>query len=295
MNHNSFSPTRLLILLLWLASIRFGSAAAPFFFIQLSDPQFGMYTTNRDFVQESANFEFAVATINRLHPAFVVITGDLVNKAGDTTQIKEFKRIEGKINPAISVFNVAGNHDIENTPTPATVAAYTNQFGPDHYEFRHGNFIGIVLDSTLIHTPDKVHDLCAQQETWLESELAQAHNDKAAHIVIFQHHSWFLDTADEADQYFNIPTARRTKYLALFHKYGVNFAFCGHYHRNKIARDGDLEVVTTTAVGKPLAGESGLRIVIVRDDAIEQRFYSLGEIPNQIDPDAKLPRSRSSE
>ena len=41
-------------------------AAEPFFFIQLSDPQFGMYTTNRDFAQETANFDFAVATINRI-------------------------------------------------------------------------------------------------------------------------------------------------------------------------------------------------------------------------------------
>ena len=39
--------------------------AEPFFFFQLSDPQFGMFTDNKDFAQETANFEFAVATINR--------------------------------------------------------------------------------------------------------------------------------------------------------------------------------------------------------------------------------------
>ena len=58
-------------------------AAPPFFFIQLTDPQLGMFTDNKDFVQETANFEFAVAAVNRLKPAFVVITGDLVNKPGD--------------------------------------------------------------------------------------------------------------------------------------------------------------------------------------------------------------------
>jgi serine/threonine-protein phosphatase CPPED1 len=295
MNHKSFSPTRALLFLVWFACIRIASAADPFFFIQLSDPQFGMFTTNRDFVQETANFEFAVASINRLHPAFVVITGDLVNKPGDTAQIAEFKRIAAKIDSRVPVYKVAGNHDIQNAPIPESLAAYTNQFGTDHYEFRHNDFVGIVLDSTLMHAPEKVHDLYAGQEAWFESELEKVSRQKPAHIVIFQHHSWFLNKADEPDEYFNIPSARRTKYLQLFHKFGVKYAFCGHYHRNKIARDGDLEVVTTSAVGKPLAGESGMRIVVVRGDGIEHRFYGFGDIPNYIDPNAKLPRSHSND
>ena len=111
----------------------FGSGAAePFFFIQLTDPQFGMFTDNTNFTQETANFEFAVATVNRLRPAFVVITGDLVNKPGDTAQIAEYRRIVGKIDRDIPVHDVAGNHDVENVPTPASVAGYTNIFGADH-------------------------------------------------------------------------------------------------------------------------------------------------------------------
>ena len=59
------------------------TASEPFLFVQLSDTQFGMYEKDRGFAQETANLEFAVATINRLNPTFVVITGDLVNKAGE--------------------------------------------------------------------------------------------------------------------------------------------------------------------------------------------------------------------
>src|SRR5882762_2580202 len=70
------------LLALALVSAR-SSAAEPFFFIQLSDPQMGMFSDNKDFAQDAANFEFVVAAINRLHPAFVVVTGDLVNKTGD--------------------------------------------------------------------------------------------------------------------------------------------------------------------------------------------------------------------
>src|SRR3989442_5669303 len=130
----------LALAVLVFASNTWAWAAEPFFFIQLTDPQFGMFTTNRSFAQETANFEFAVATVNRLKPAFVIITGDLVNKPGDAEQIAEFKRIARKIDSRIPVYNVVGNHDIENVPTPATISAYTNQFGPDYYSFRHGGF-----------------------------------------------------------------------------------------------------------------------------------------------------------
>src|SRR5215212_5475 len=96
---------RLGLTILFLLSNIAARAAEPFFFVQLSDPQFGMFTGNKDFVQETANFEFAVATINRLRPAFVVITGDLVNKSGDAAQIAEFQRIVAKMDSTIPVYN----------------------------------------------------------------------------------------------------------------------------------------------------------------------------------------------
>ena len=259
-------------------------AAEPFFFIQLTDPQFGMFTGNKDFAQETANFEFAVATVNRLRPKFVVITGDLVNKPGDAAQIAEFKRIAAKVDPSIPVHNVAGNHDVENVPTPELIAAYTNGFGPDRYVFRHGGLVGLVLNSTVIHSPQKTTNEYAAQEQWLRTELERAREDAAQHIVIFQHHPWFLKTADEADEYFNIPKERRAPHLALFREFGVKYLFSGHYHRNAVARDGDLEAVTTGPVGQPLGGDkSGLRVVIVRDSGLEHRYYNFGELPAKID------------
>jgi 3',5'-cyclic AMP phosphodiesterase CpdA len=70
-------------------------------FIQMSDPQFGMYTKDADFKHETANLEFAIAAANRLMPAFVVITGDLINKAGDAAMTAEYKRITAKLDPKI--------------------------------------------------------------------------------------------------------------------------------------------------------------------------------------------------
>jgi 3',5'-cyclic AMP phosphodiesterase CpdA len=269
-------------------------AAEPFFFVQLSDPQFGMFTDNADFVQETANFEFVVATLNRLRPAFVIVTGDLVNKPGDVSQIAEYRRIVAKIDPAIPVYSVAGNHDVENVPTPATITAYTNLFGPDHYTFRYQGLIGIVLDSSLIHSPQKTQDQLAEQERWLKTELERARNESARHIIIFQHHPWFLSAADEPDQYFNIPRERRARHLALFREFGVKYLFSGHYHRNALAREGGIEAITSGPVGKALGdAKSGIRIAIVRDDRIEHRYYDLGELPNRVSLAPETPNRAS--
>jgi 3',5'-cyclic AMP phosphodiesterase CpdA len=281
----------LLLALFVLAGPR-ARAAEPFFFIQLSDTQLGMFTDNGDFTQDAANFEFAVAAVNRLRPAFVIVTGDLVNKAGDAEQIAAYRRILAKIDKAIPVYSLSGNHDVENVPTLETIAAYTKIFGPDRYTFSHQGLTGIVLNSSLIHSPDKAPQLLAEQDQWLRTELQRAKDSGAQHIVIFQHHPWFLKSADEPDQYFNIPLARRAKLLALFREFGVRYLFCGHYHRNAEAADGPLNAITTGAVGKPLDGsKSGFRVAIVRDDKIEHRFYDLGDLPTRIDlkPAAEKP------
>jgi len=129
-----------------------------------------------------------------------------------------------------------------------------------------------------------------EQDRWLRAELERAKAAGAAHIVIFQHHPWFLEKPDEADQYFNIPLARRAPHLALFREFGVRYLFSGHYHRNAEGHDGDIVNITTGPVGKPLGGaKSGFRVAIVRDGAIEHRYYDLGDLPTKIElaPTAK--------
>ena len=278
---------RLFVLLaafiLLAAPVRTQSGA--FFFIQLSDPQFGMYSADKEFAQETANFEFAVATVNRLRPAFVVITGDLVNKAGDAAQIAEFQRITRRLDRAIPLYNVAGNHDVENVPTPASVAAYGRRFGRDVYGFTFSSLAGIVLNSSLIHSPAGAPDLAAAQERWLDQELARVRQSGARHIVIFQHHPWFLKDAAEPDEYFNIPLARRGPFLDKFRAAGVKYLISGHYHRNALATSGEIQMITSGPVGKPLGDgtQSGIRVVIVTDAGLKHRYYALGELPDKID------------
>ena len=262
-------------------------AAPPFFFLQFSDPQFGYYTADKSFVQETINFEMAVATANRLKPAFVIVTGDLVNKPGDAAQIAEYQRIAAKLDKSIPLYNVAGNHDVENAPTPDSVAAYRKVFGPDRYTFKHGSLTGIVLNSSLIHTPDKAMALADEQHRWVLAELKRLQG--SGRVIVFQHHPWFLKAADEPDEYFNIPLARRAFYLDAFKAAGVKTLISGHYHRNSLASTGDIEMITTGPVGKPSGDnpQSGIRVVIVREDGLRHTFYPLSNLPNTIDLNAK--------
>jgi 3',5'-cyclic AMP phosphodiesterase CpdA len=276
-----FLRTTLLLLLTLSAAL--AQTADTFFFVQLADTQFGFYTGDKEFDQETAAFEFSVANINRLKPAFVVICGDLVNKPGDPAQIAEFQRIAGKIDKSIKLYNASGNHDVGNDPTPESIAAYNKIFGPTYYSFRHADFYGIVLESNVIKAPAKVPAELEKQEAWLKEELAKAKASGAKQIAIFQHHPYFLERPDEPDSYNNIPFERRTKYMTMFKEAGVTHIFAGHLHKNAIAKDGPIEIVANAPVGRPLGTDgSGLRIVTVRPTGITHRYYSFAELPNKV-------------
>jgi len=266
------------VLLFLLAARVF--AAEPFFFIQASDPQFGMFASDKNFAQETANWAFSVANVNRLRPAFLIVTGDLVNTTGDSAQIAEYLRINTSVDPSIHIYNVPGNHDVGNEPTPESIAAYRKNIGPDYYSFREGPIYGIVLNSSYLKAPGKVKDEAAKQEAWLSSEL-QKSNATGALTVVFLHIPLFLKQPDEPEQYFNTPVDTRQRILALLHRYGVRYVFAGHLHANSFGKDGDLEMITTAAEGMPIGPDpSGLRIVEVKGNSLDNKYYPFGTLPN---------------
>jgi 3',5'-cyclic AMP phosphodiesterase CpdA len=252
----------------------------PFRFVILTDIQFGMFSGDKEFAQETANLEFAVAAVNRLKPGFVIVLGDLVNKTGDPAEILEYLRVAGKIDPAVPVYNIAGNHDVGNEPTPESLGAFRKNIGRDYYSFRAGPVYGIVLDSTLMHSPQNALSEYDAQDRWLRRELETAKASGAPHILVFQHHPVFINDAQEPDGYENIPLARRKALLDLYRQYGVKYVFSGHTHRNVLTRDGDLEIVATGPTGKPLAKDgSGLRIVTITGNKLEHRYFDFGFLP----------------
>lgn len=262
-------------------------------FLQMSDPQFGMYTANRDFAQETANFEFAIATANRLHPAFVVICGDLVNEAGNAAQIAEFQRIAHKLEHGIGLYTVAGNHDVGNEPTPESLAVFRSHFGKDYYAFTYPGFEGIVLDSSLIQHPDRAPEDAARQEHWLREQLAGARQANVARVVVFQHIPFFVHDPEEADNYFNIPKVVRAKYLNLLRDAGVRYVFAGHLHYAASGEFGPLQMISAGPVGKPLGtGASGMRVVRIGASGAEQQWFDFGHLPTTIESAFSTPAQK---
>ncbi|XP_018089416.1 calcineurin-like phosphoesterase domain containing 1 L homeolog isoform X1 [Xenopus laevis] len=60
---------------------------------------------------------------------------------------------------------------------------------------------------------------------------------------------------------------------------GINAVFSGHYHRNAGAKYNDLDMVVTSAIGCQFGKDThGLRVVVVTEDKIVHKYYSLNEL-----------------
>jgi serine/threonine-protein phosphatase CPPED1 len=283
--HRRIARIAIVVTALLVAACRLVSREeSPFFFIVMADPQFGFFTANQDFARETVNFERAIAAANRLRPAFVVVAGDLTHRQGDSAQIAEYKRIVAQLDRSIPLYSVAGNHDVALPLSPASVVEYRKTYGPDYYTFDRRGIYGIVINSSLIKYDSAAHTEAAAQDAWMRSVLDEAHRAGRKHVMVFQHHPWFLTRADEPDQYYNLPRRPRQEFLDAFRRAGGRYIFAGHYHRNALARDGDVEMITSGPVGKPLgADSSGFRIVTVLGQAVTHRYYPLDSLPSQVE------------
>lgn len=255
------------------------SEVKPYFFIQLSDPQFGFFSKNKGFEKETALYEKAVMEINRLKPDFVVITGDFVNDHNDQTQIAEFKRNTRKINCGIPVYLTPGNHDLSNKPDSSTIHHYMKNYGYSRFSFKHKKSLFVGFDSNLIKASVPFYE--QEQYKWLKKTLAKSKRCKQ--VILFCHHPFFLNSFDEKETYTTISLENRKKYFELFEANHVRAIFSGHSHLNALSLYHDIQMINTSAIGKPLGKDaSGLRIVKVFDDKIESSYYGLEELPESI-------------
>ncbi len=259
----------------------------PFFFMQLADTQYGMFTGNKGFEQEVALVQRAVEHINRLRPRFMIVCGDLTNATPGQPryrdQVAQYQRNFSQVDADIPLVCVCGNHDVGNRPTPESIASYQENFGDDYFSFWVGGVCNIVLNSNVLKDPSGAPKVLAAQQTWLDQQLREAKAAKAKHIFLFQHHPLFLKREEEPDQYFNIPLERRTPLLDQLKQADVRAVFAGHYHRNAYGRAGTMELITTGPVGRPLGEDpSGFRIVIVDETKIQHQYWAMDDVPEKI-------------
>ena len=285
-------------------------------FIQLADPQFGLFARLSGLSEEQIAafrarglnaqpalkftgladeirlFSAAISTANVIRPAFVVVCGDIVDQWDDDAQAEEALRIGALLDDGIDLHWVPGNHDVgadarHEVPTDESLARYRSRFGPDNYAFQHGDASFIVLNTAITQHPEEVPGELETQMAFLESELRAARLSQSSHIILFTHHPFFLENQDEdkpEEAHLTIPIERRRPVLELLGEYGVDAVFAGHWHRNNYARDGDFLMVTSAAVGYPLGYDpSGFRIVKVFQDRIEHEYFGFDDMPEAVD------------
>ncbi|MDA1257696.1 MAG: metallophosphoesterase [Chloroflexi bacterium] len=283
-----------------------------FNFIQLADPQFGMFAEisarsperiaewraagrivrevplMTGFAPETGLFTEAILVANQRHPAFVVVCGDIVYDWDDDPQAEEARRIAGQLDEGIDLHWVAGNHDVgvdsgHRTPTRESLARYRAGFGPDNYAFQQGDTSFIVLNSSVMQAPEEVPDEWKSQLDFLAAELDEAKRRGSAHTVLFTHIPLFLSDPDEDGPESNsaaIPLVQRRPVLDLLRRYGADAVFAGHLHENNYAADGKMEMVASGPVGYPVGVDgSGFREVRVTPDRIDHRWSHLAYKP----------------
>jgi len=242
-----------------------------FTFIQAADPQMTYCEGS------PSNWQVTINKVNILDPAFLIVTGDLLNSPGSQYQADMYFDAAAGLKPGITRYDIPGNHDLHDAPTPTSYAWYEARFGNTWYSFTYGNNLFIALDSCILKDASGYPGKDVNEMDWLTTTLAGASGYD--NILVFMHHPLCVSSISEPNAWNNMPLARRSELLTLFHTYGVRAVFAGHYHQNAHVLDGDLEIITTSSCTCPLAADPpGFRTVDVYPDHITHTYRPLPSI-----------------
>jgi 3',5'-cyclic AMP phosphodiesterase CpdA len=242
------------------------SRQKPFSFVQLCDTQLGMGGYEHD-VQ---SFEQAVKQINELNPEFVVICGDLVNNATDSS-FADFKRIVDGF--AVPCYSAPGNHDIGNTPTDTSLSYYRKMIGKDYYYFQKKRHTFIVTNTQLWKI--EVEKESIKHDNWFKNTLDSLGKSNTP-IFVIGHYPIFLKSPEEEEEYFNLPLAKRKEILTLFKNNKVKAYLSGHRHETIINNYENIQLVSGESTSKNFDGRPlGFRLWQVSEDSIIHQFIPI--------------------
>ena len=279
-----------------------------FLFIQMADPQFGMYEhfsklTNKEIEYirnvkgmnildthdlsglnfEIENFNKAIDIANSIKPKFVIICGDMINSTEEYDQYQNFIKICNRLSKDIKIYFAPGNHDIDNQEiTKDSLENYKKSFGDDQYYFDYNNYRFIVINSNVTFNPYKLPDEWEKQLNFLKTTLKESNSIK--NKVVFLHHPLFINSPYEENNFISIHKPHRNILLSLFDIYGVTAVFAGHWHRNSYTKYKNIEIITSGPVGYPLGKDpSGLRIIKASDSKLIHKYYALDSTTYKLD------------
>ncbi len=255
-----------ILAVLLISIVSKAEAQEAFRFVQLCDPQLGMGGYEHDV----ETFQLAVDQINALDPDFVVICGDLVHDASDSTYSDFLSIKKGFTMPC---YLAPGNHDVGNVPNDTTLAYYRNTVGADYYDFSHKGYAFVVANTQLwkadVEGESDKHDL------WFKETLAVKGKGEFPLIVI-GHIPLYLEHSEEEEQYSNFPMEKRKEMLELFERYAVLAYLTGHTHRTIIHQYKSTQLVTGETSSKNFDKRPmGYRLWEVSPDTMKHHFVAI--------------------
>ena len=188
-----------------------------------------------------AEHAIIIQEILRLHPEFVLQSGDLVSDGKNPVQWQQFAQITQPLHDArIAYYPARGNHDVGAYYPGVVTEPFDSgdKVNKLYYAFtRHRNRF-IIVDSMEDYDPS------SRQYAWLAKELAQAHRTAVNTFVMFHEGPFSIGphgSTPEAQQYLH----------PLFVKYKPTAVFCGHDHLYYRTVRGGVTYIVTGGGGAP--------------------------------------------
>ncbi len=213
---------------------------------------FVVYGDTRTYPEDHAK---VIAEIVRLHPEFVLQSGDLVSDGGNPQQWDQFTQITQPLRDAhIGYFPARGNHDI---------GPYYLRYVPKPVESGNGYYYAFTRHGCRFLMLDSMDpegfDPASAQYGWLVAQLAQARKSALNTFVMFHEAPFSVGPHG--------PTPDAQRYLhPLFVQYRPRAVFCGHDHLYyRTTREGVTYFVTGGG-GAPLYTPDRARAVAVTGD-----------------------------
>ncbi len=186
-----------------------------FHFVQLASPLFGAPAVGNTMdgdagsdavpteASEETRLKTIIASVNKLRPKFLVMLGNLtyatpLDGALFDSQVERVRKTMARLSDTIPAIYVPGSHDVGAVPTVASLQTYRERFGADYFGFWFGGMRGVVINSSLLISPQGAPEDAARQEMWLTEEVEQCKLCSNC-IVVFSYHPWFVSDIDEPD------------------------------------------------------------------------------------------------
>ena len=246
-----------------------------FTFVQVTDTHIA--SEEKVFGRESnemcGNLEKAVEEINSLKPAFVILTGDLVN-SGDEMEYESFKRIVARFKS--TVYSIPGNHEFHS----GTLEHYKFHLGEPYYSFDYDSlhFVGLDTSCDEIWTSenDPVGKIDSRQIEWLKLDLEQKGMNQPT--VIFTHHPLHPKWVKVRPEIM-VEEESRENVLSLLKRYNIVLVLSGHHHGEDVSTLHEVTHIVTQALSVPVGDKTpvGYRICQVYQKEIVSLYKVLEE------------------